>query len=491
MDAPLRAVSPVWAAVAGSLLLSLVTWLFPAPINNDGVLYLRAASAWLEGGFEAANAVYTWPFYSMAIASVSTLGLTLLQAGQLINALLFAVLSGATVGVVGRLWPDSGRTQWIAAAAILLLPELAELRHEVVRDTGFLTFLIISFGCFIGVVNRGRWQEAAAWLLAVAVATLFRIEAALLGATGALALLLIPQRRAAGGALLLIYAVAGAAAFLLLRRYAPESRVADLVSWWHFFTDEFAASFGAIAARLEEHVLNTYSYQFSRESVVVIVLVILVWTVFKGLTPVHALALWLRRRALGLARPHLIAWWAYAIGVLVPPLLFGLKHLFLTQRYVMGIVLMTLLLATRAWALLAGQGRRVQVALLLVLLLFGAATLRKVVGFDDEGTLAGRWLATQPGSLWANQVRLGFYADPTFKRQVTVDWHPGWEQRLPAAAPHDWLAILVRDEGAAAALAWAETAGYVEVRRFGRGGREVVVLRNAVPARDGRPMTGG
>ena len=42
-------------------------------INRDGILYLDAASAYLNGGIKAALQTYPWPAYPIAIAELSRL----------------------------------------------------------------------------------------------------------------------------------------------------------------------------------------------------------------------------------------------------------------------------------------------------------------------------------------------------------------------------------------------------------------------------------
>ena len=51
-----RWLTPVTAAFAGSLLLSLVARL-GSTINRDGMLYIHTAQAFLDGGFAAAKQI--------------------------------------------------------------------------------------------------------------------------------------------------------------------------------------------------------------------------------------------------------------------------------------------------------------------------------------------------------------------------------------------------------------------------------------------------
>ena len=60
---------PMIAAGAASVALSALA-LLPRPlVNNDGILYLAAAEAFADGGFEAARAIHGWPFFSIISAS--------------------------------------------------------------------------------------------------------------------------------------------------------------------------------------------------------------------------------------------------------------------------------------------------------------------------------------------------------------------------------------------------------------------------------------
>ena len=57
----------VFTAIA-SLIFSIYAVYFDDIVNNDGILYLKAAKLFVSGNMEAAFAAYNWPFYSIIIA---------------------------------------------------------------------------------------------------------------------------------------------------------------------------------------------------------------------------------------------------------------------------------------------------------------------------------------------------------------------------------------------------------------------------------------
>lgn len=462
--------APVWAAVAGSVLISVFFRLCGVDINNDGVLYLRVADRFREEGVFAATALYGWPFFSMLVAWLSQLGLSLLNAAWLLGVASFALLSGSFVAVVARFYPASPLIHYTAVPVILLLPELAELRSEVLRDNAAFALLLFSLLPLLRFVERREPWALLLWGASVALGALFRIEQALLLLSGVFVLLFIKGGRRWAVALLLLTVLAGALTLWLLQHYAPESRVRDLYRWLHFYAGDLGTKLSSGAARLEAAVLNDYSQNYARDAMATVLLVLLIGKLLKGLTPVYAAFLWFTRRDRpALQSEHRAIWQAYFAGVLLPPLLFVFQHFFLTQRYVFGAILMLLLLVPAAACTLFQRIRapRLRVGLaVLLLLILAAATVRKAPE-EDVQLLVGQWLAERPGSLWTNSVKAGFFADAEFDgRVLTVDWQAGWLERRPAPGKFDWLVLVVDEAESKQAAALLSAEGMERVTRF-------------------------
>jgi hypothetical protein len=176
MRAPLRIFqsNPASSAFLASLLLSLIAWL-GSTVNRDGVLYLQAAQAFLDGGFAAAKSVFAWPFFSILIALTSRLtGLGLEASGYLLNALFMAGTCALMTACVHR---EKPALTWLALLTVLALPGLNEYRNELLREFGCWFFIMLAFWLAL------KWQARPAWGLALApqaallAAALFRPEA--------------------------------------------------------------------------------------------------------------------------------------------------------------------------------------------------------------------------------------------------------------------------------------------------------------------------
>ncbi len=465
------------AAAFGSLFISLLAWHSRGAINNDGVLYLQAAQAFLERGLYAALEVYSWPFYSVLIALVSLAGMSLPTAAYVLNAITFSLLAFGFVAVLRLLTPGRAQVPWIGVAVILLLPELNELRSAVVRDTGFLAFFLLSLWALLSFLRDGGWHKLMVWSVAVALATLFRIEGFILALAGPFALLLCPPRRVVGAWLLAACVLCAVVGTVALARFAPESRITEFQHWLTWMLD-IGNTLRAASDRLAEAVLGPYARSYAQDALAAALLVVFVGNVIKGLTVVHLglLAWGLRRPGLQLDAVSRRTLWVYGIGVALPPLVFVVAHQFLTQRYVFGVILVLLLLATLAIArlLAALSGPRARMAMALVLLLaFGAASARKLIN-DDTLSVAGRWLAAQQGAVWTDSKILGYYAEDGGTREVVVD--EGASPEGLADGAYTWVAIVARHPDPAL-VAVLESRGAAEHRRFAGRSRDVVIWR--------------
>ncbi|MBI2307248.1 MAG: hypothetical protein HYU78_08085 [Rhodocyclales bacterium] len=166
--------TPVRAVFLGSLLLSLIARL-GSTLNRDGMLYVKGAQAFLDGGFAAAREVFNWPFLSIAMAVVAKItGLGLENAGHLLNAFFMAGACALTVACVER---RQAELAWLAALVALALPGLNEYRNELLREYGCWFFVILSLWLALRWSESPRWASAVAVQAALGAAALFRPEA--------------------------------------------------------------------------------------------------------------------------------------------------------------------------------------------------------------------------------------------------------------------------------------------------------------------------
>ena len=167
-------VSPVGLTFTASLLLSLIAWL-DSTVNRDGMLYVKAATAFGEGGFSAAKDVFNWPFLPVAMGVVSQIsGLSPETAGYVLNAFFMA---GACALMVAGIESRQREIAWAACLTVLALPGLNEYRNELLREFGCWFFVMLSLWLAQRWSNRPRWTGAFVVQAALGAAALFRPEA--------------------------------------------------------------------------------------------------------------------------------------------------------------------------------------------------------------------------------------------------------------------------------------------------------------------------
>ena len=146
-------------------------------VNNDGILYLQTAQAYLQSGFEDARNLYGWPFYSILIALMHQLThLPLEQAAFLLDNFLCVLIVTGFIALTKKL---GGNFQVQVCAAIVILCHIGfnEYREYIIRDFGHWAFLLYALYFLIAYAQKPRLHWALAWGCSIGIACLFRIEA--------------------------------------------------------------------------------------------------------------------------------------------------------------------------------------------------------------------------------------------------------------------------------------------------------------------------
>ena len=166
--------SPVGATFTASLLLSLIAYL-GSTVNRDGMLYVKAATAFGNGGFSAAKDVFNWPFFPVTMGVVSQIsGLPPELAGYALNAFFMA---GACALMVACIESRQREIAWAACLTVLALPGFNEYRNELLREFGCWFFVMLSLWLAQRWSNQPRWTGALVVQAALGAAALFRPEA--------------------------------------------------------------------------------------------------------------------------------------------------------------------------------------------------------------------------------------------------------------------------------------------------------------------------
>ena len=159
-----------------SLVISLAVYTQDVIVNADGVLYIQAASHFVENGFAAAFRIYDWPFYGILIGLAhQATTLSYEHSAYLLNGVLVSAACTAFVAIYSEIGDENARP-WLAALLVLALPILNDYRDLIVRDFGFWAFALIALLLFIRFTRHATIADSLAWQLAAIVAVLFRIE---------------------------------------------------------------------------------------------------------------------------------------------------------------------------------------------------------------------------------------------------------------------------------------------------------------------------
>jgi hypothetical protein len=185
----LKQLPPQWVAAVVGAAFSLWSIVKNPVLNDDAYQYLRAAELFSSDGASAVFTHYGWFNYSIVIALLHrVLPGSLLASAHVLNLLLQTLLITTFVRVSQRVQAGR-RIGWLAALALLAYPQLNEMRFMLIRDFGFLAFVLLSLELLLLLRDSGRWQHAALWVFAISLAAVFRLEALMLAVVAPLALL--------------------------------------------------------------------------------------------------------------------------------------------------------------------------------------------------------------------------------------------------------------------------------------------------------------
>lgn len=164
------------SAILISVALTLLQLSNQAAFIPDTLHYLRTAIAFQDAGFQAALSSYSWPFYSVLIATTQQLtGSDMLSAAYLLNGLCQAWLVLSFVALVASFQRDN--TTLIAAAILILLySRLNTLRPDILRDFAYWASLLTALIGLVRYIDSQKFRHALLWSMFALVSFLFRVE---------------------------------------------------------------------------------------------------------------------------------------------------------------------------------------------------------------------------------------------------------------------------------------------------------------------------
>ena len=489
-----------YAALA-SLALSAWCVFIGNVLNNDGVLYLRAAELLTRGEWHAAVAIYKWPFYSALVALVHQLtGLSFEHAGYTLSAALTALTVVMFISLVREVGGNS-KVVVFAAAVILLHHSLNTYRPYVLRDPGYLAFYLTSLLMFIKDLKQPKWSRTLAWVGAMAAAMLFRIE-------GVVFLVALPFYRLwqqatrpsarfalitlfMGGAFIALSALAWWRAGTLAIPGSGElvdAWIAALQSLWQQVTALAATKINLIAGAFSDG----YSRDFAYAAFAAAVVLILVREILASLTPLYAaLTGHAVYRRLIFPVPGVTPLWYWLIAVhLVILTTIVFVYGFLTGRFPLALSL-TLMLAVPfsvaslydAWRRRETHRRKASWLFPLVCVLALLSTLGVLVSPTSKGHIrqAGLWLRdhTSPSAtVLSNDPVLLYYTG-----RIGHESHARYSLddmlalvKSDARFRYDYLALRLRERHAGDEALLIRTIGSEPIMRFANndGGRVLI-----------------
>ena len=466
--------SPVFVVFGASLLLSFIAKSGHL-INRDGILYVEVARAFQLHGFDAAMAMFPWPFFSIAIASLSSLtGLELEVAGYWLNAVFFAGACALVLDIARHSMPSM---VWPVLVTLLAIPGLNEYRHELLREYGGWFFVILAFWLAVRFNEKPRWLTAQAILPVLGLGALFRPEAlAMFFAVLLWQVIVAPH----GERLRRTWMLAGPAAlfgvgvlvYFVNSAFFDQTRFAIDVT--RFGLQTLDGKVASIAAVLPEHVGNFVpsiliygSLALVPERFVVklgIFVLPLLYLLFAG----HFKEAFRQNRLL------MLAFFTHAAVVGF----FAVNSQFLAGRYVAFFYLLSASMLGYAIASWLSTRPRFKIPMVLfgvLLILANVISLSpKKMHFVD----AGRWLATQSvdvSSLYIESGRTAYYAG--MNSQI-----PGPPIDKRAALAEDArmgryeLLVLEVSRKEPSIDAWLEAADLILIKRFATDDGDAVIV---------------
>lgn len=416
-------------AVLASLLLSLLAVLLNELPNTDAYTYVKAAELALQNGPAAAFAHYQWAHLPLLMAALHMLtGMSLFAAANLVNALLFALLSGSFVAIVATITP-SRRTVWLALVCVLAYPHLNEFRAYIIRDIGYLAFCLLAVYYLIIYSESLRLRFGLYFLLSCLAAAMFRPEALLFLFITPVAVLVpshsrinLRQRaflRLQALSVLLVSAIGAGFAALTFDVTAP---LAAFLNIYQPFLSNLAPLFGAEAPMLEQAVFGDYAAQFVGDYTAAFLLSGLIAVLIAcivdslGLAVVPVMIYGTVQRIVKIPQPALAVILSWLVVALLILLMFILLTRFVTTRYTLLLGLLVLVFVPfvidRGWSFAASAGRKGFGRWMGLLLVFAVLDAHMSFGAPKQHLdEASQWInaSTRPAApLLTNEIHIAY-----------------------------------------------------------------------------------
>ncbi len=421
-------------AIIASLSMSFYMAYRADLINPDAICYLLSAAFFDNGTLSAVMQLCgqaKWPFYSLLIHGLVRISwLSYVNAAYVLDA-LFSLLSVITFLLIvtelagGKATP---RLRWCAVFVILCAHEFNSVREYIIRDHGFWAFYLLSVYFLLRYFQQPRKLVAIAFSSTLLLATLFRVE-------GMLFLLALPfltwfdqrysvKQRSQHFFMLSLPTIIIAMlmlSWLLLhpeRSLAQFGRLIEFKNQLLYGVQLIALRYQTAKAAMAHYILTTDA---ARDAGAVLGMVFVVWYVFSLLVNLSLIYAALLFYAVWRHLPrytHHGVLTGYLLVNVVVTLGFLAEHLFLSNRYLLGLSLILMLWVPFALDDLLARASSTRYRLLagFAILFMAIATVGSLVNFGYSKAyvrVAGEWLNShvpKEASLYANDPLLMYYS---------------------------------------------------------------------------------
>jgi hypothetical protein len=412
-----------------SLFLSWLAVTLQGQPNTDAYTYIRAAEMALQAGIPAAYEHHQWAHLSVLIAWLTKLtGMDLLQSAYVLSAFMFALLSLCFVNLVAALAPTR-RVVWLAVIVILSYPHINEFRAYIIRDMGFLAFMLAAMLQLLYYNRSLLMRHVSLFIVYSLIASLFRPEALLFMFVAPVSLLmnrlLSENNRRRGFLRLESTALLICALLLVLIAWRESGLVSQLLSFasiYQPFLSNISIYFSG-SDSISTAVFGEYGAQFSDQYTGLFLLTgllsVLLASIIESLGWVAGgfLVYGLYRRSVKVehtAMNIVLLWIGTALFILVA---FMLLTRFMTTRYtlMLGTTLLIFLpfIIDRAWSVAIANGRQKRFFSIVMLAGLFAAIDSHISFGDDKGHLEEALLyvqtqTRQDAPLLTNEIYLAY-----------------------------------------------------------------------------------
>jgi hypothetical protein len=444
-------------------ILSLIT-LFIAvntqnPINNDGILYLKTAEAFIDSGWQEAMKYFNWPFYSIFIAWLSQIThLSFENSTYVLNAVLLVIIVTSFIALIEELG-GSRFVQFLGALIILSHPQLHHYQHYIVRGFGYWAFSLLALLNFIRFFKYLKWQYALGWGIFISIAILFRPEGLLICCFGPLVLLFrsgtTPWNKLGNTLKAYSFNIITISIIIVWWLNILNRTIAQLGSFRHWDQLQhglisLSNNINAKAVLMSRIILHDYSKKWGLTMVISGLTGIYLYKLVATLWPVHTLlfghAFWKRLMPAEKDIKKVIIYFSI-LNLMIPALFLG-QQFYISHRFLMPASLLLLLWAPfslhnimQKWLnkKTVFKNNFVFPILSLAFLIMFIYAFVPPNQSKSYITIAGKWLKQnmpQQSKLYTNNLRLSYYSGKKF-----MEWDVSDNLRTPEWSSDDFVAL--------------------------------------------------